>query len=81
MMLQAYADATGSSLASTCAQVLQETAPVMYELSQSIGEARKAPARAIREATELLDRKIAESQQLALDVSLKSTDGRRKKKA
>lgn len=53
----------------------------MYELSQSIGEARKAPARVIRETTQLLDRKIAESQQLALDVSFKATDGRRKKKA
>lgn len=80
-MLQAYADATGSTLARTCSQVLQETAPVMFELSKSIGEARKAPARAIREATELLDRQIADSKQLALDVSFKATDGRRKKKA
>lgn len=78
-MLQAYADATGSSLASTCEQILIETAPVMYELAQAIQEAKKAPSRAIREAVGLLDRKVAEGQQLSFDVSGKPRDGRRKK--
>ena len=77
-MLQTYADASGQSLARVCEEILQETAPVMAEMADALREAKRAPAKAVRNMADALDKKLAEIDQMKMDLSPKATGkGRR----
>lgn len=73
LLLERYVQATGQSLPRVCAEILEQTAPVMSELADSIKLAKQAPARAMRGVTETLDQKLAELDQLKMDLSPKAT--------
>jgi len=77
-MLEDYADASGSSVARVCGDILAETAPIMAELAKTLREAKKAPASAMRQANEMLERHIASAEQGKLDLKPVKTAGKKK---
>ena len=77
-MLQTYADASGQSLARVCEEILQETAPIMEGMAEALLEAKRAPAKAVENMAEALDKKLAEIDQLKMDLSPKATGKRRR---
>ena len=74
---QAYADAKGTFLAAACGEILQNTAPVALEMANVLERAKEAPVAAMRQASEALDRQMAEINQQKLDLRPK----KRKKRA
>lgn len=78
--LQALANARNGSLASVCEEMLEQTAPIAEEMANALQMARTAPARAMREVNEALGRKLAEIDQMKLDLSPKATEKRKKTK-
>lgn len=72
-MLQSYADASGTSLARACSEILAETAPVMVELANAIREAKTAPAKAMRNVNNVMQEKLAQIDQMRMDLTPKET--------
>lgn len=71
--LQAYADAAGIPLSRAAGQILDEVSPVMVDLASALAQAKTAPARAMRNISEVVEQKLAEIDQLKLDMSPKAT--------
>src|SRR5665811_1163893 len=76
--LQAMADASGSSLAAVCADILEQCAPVSHQMAKALQTARRAPGQAMKDALEALEAALAEGDQIRLDLSPKAKS---KKKA
>lgn len=71
--LQVYADAAGIPLSRAAGQILEEVSPVMVDLASALAQAKTAPARAMRNINEVVEQKLAEIDQLKLDMSPKAT--------
>ena len=54
-LLEAFAEVSGKSIAKVCEEILEETAPVMAELTQAMKMAKTAPAKAMREVNKTLE--------------------------
>jgi len=75
--IRMYAEATGTTLAKAAADILKTTAPVLLELANAIGEAKTAPAKAMRSVLHTLDQAVSDADQLKME--LKPQQARRKK--
>lgn len=71
--LQALADARNGSLASVCEELLEQCAPITLQMAHALQKAKTAPARAIREMSDVLEQQLAQSDQLLLDMTPKAT--------
>lgn len=69
--LQAYADATGATLTKVVVGILVETGPVMAELAEALAEVKKAPAKAMRNVRLIMDEKMADLDQIEMDIEEK----------
>lgn len=78
---QALADARNGSLAAACGEILEECAPVALQMANALNTAKTAPARAMREAVEILEAQLNNADQMLLDMTPKATDQPFKKKA
>lgn len=77
--LQAFADARGSSLPAVCRDLLEEMAPVAADMAKALQSAKQAPAKALRDAVNVLEVQMAKADQLRLDLTPKATGKKRKK--
>jgi putative hemolysin len=75
-----YSEATGMPLGRACAEVLQNTAPILRELAKALRTAKTAPAAALRHMSEEMDKQIAAINQHQLDLSPKATLRKYRKK-
>lgn len=73
-----YCDATGMPLGRACAEILENTAPVLRDMAKALRTAKTAPSVAIRNVSDELERQIAAIRQQSLDLKPKAT--RRAKK-
>ena len=70
--LQAYADATDSSIPQVAAALLDQVSPQLVELAHAFKTAKQAPSKALSEAVEMLQKEAAKANQLALDMEKKT---------
>lgn len=74
--LQEYAEVTGLSMAATCAQLLDQAAPGLKELSAAMRKANEHPAAGIRQMARALEKATQDANQIAMDLK-----GKKPKKA
>lgn len=77
--IEDYAEVMGVSPARACAVLLRQAAPGLVELTEAMKKASDSPARAIREMADAIHKANSEADQMAMDLTPKTT--RRKKKA
>jgi hypothetical protein len=75
---QSLADAHNGSLAAACEEILEQCAPVALQMANALRTARTAPARAMREAVEILEAQLGNADQMLMDLSPKATVKKRK---
>ena len=77
--LQALADARGGSLAAVCRDLLEEVAPIAADMAKALETAKKAPARALQQMSDLLDVQVAQADQMRLELDTKKKPRKYKK--
>lgn len=75
---QALADVQGSSLGNVCSEILEVCADEVYELAKALELAKKAPAGAKRKMAEALEQKLAEADQMLLELRPKAKPVKKK---
>lgn len=79
-VIQEYSQATGMPLGRACAEVLQNTAPVLREMAKALRMAKTAPAAALQHISDEMGKQIASVKQTELDLSHMTPKATRKKK-
>lgn len=67
--LRYCSEVTGRSIAAIAAELIQQTAPVMVEMTNALQVAKEAPAAAMRQTLEALDKAMVDANQLKLKLS------------
>lgn len=70
---QALADAQRTSLAAVCAEILEQAAPMVRQIASALETAKTAPARALRDMSDALDRVTSDANQLQIKLEDKVT--------
>ena len=75
--IRGYAETMGMSTAAACAQMLEQSAPGLVELTAAMQKAKESPARALREIALAVQKATQDADQLMLDMSPKATRKRK----
>ena len=69
--IEDYAAALGTFPAAAAAQLLEESAPVLVDLTSALRKVHSAPSRALREAQTILHEAAEKADQLTMDLKPK----------
>lgn len=76
--IEEYADALGVSPATAASMLLEESTPALRELSEALRSVQGSPARALRAASNALQKAVQEANQVSMDLQPQPKRARRK---